>query len=151
MHREGMKTILYIVALLFFNSVAAAFAPTKKANYRRPVLQERKPILFANIPKDYEDLKGYDDIEKNELSEPSSSSLVRERIEKGNYLDVLQIAVILFFVLTLWISGGSILSDYSTNTFYDADRQPGKSRVYIDADKLLRDEFEKVDSTVIFE
>ena len=85
--------------------------------------------------------------QKNQLPEPSL--LVRERIKSGNYLDVLQASVVIFFLLTLWISGGNILSDYSSSV----SNGPDKTRLYkfVDADKLLRDEFDREESTVIFE
>jgi hypothetical protein len=105
--------------------------------------------LAKNIEDD--DPASYSNIDPNQLSEPLSS-LFRERIKNGNYLDVLQFSVVAFFLLTLWISGGSILSDYSSNTLNDIDG-PAKSRIYkyVDADELLRNEFEREESKVIFE
>ena len=107
-------------------------------------------IISANNVEN-DDPTGYINVDqKNQLSE--QSSLIREIIKNGNYLDVLQVSVILFFLLILWISGGNILSDYSSSTSNDPNGA-GKSRVYkyIDADKLLRDDFDREDSKVIFE
>ena len=44
------------------------------------------------------------------------------------------------------------MSDYSSNTLNDIDG-PAKSRIYkyVDADELLRNEFEREESKVIFE
>ena len=97
-------------------------------------------------------------LQKNNIILPAAqredeepSSVVRERIKNGNYLDLLQISVVIFFLFTVWLSA---LSDYSSNTFNNPEfNGSGKSRVYkyIDADKLLRDEFEREESKVIFD
>ena len=121
---------------------AAAFSPTVIHHASSPVqynnrLQKNNILLKATQRDD---------------DEPSS--LVRERIKNGNYLDLLQISVVIFFLFTLWASGGSILSDYSSNTLNNPEYNgSGKSRIYkyVDADKLLRDEFEREESKVIFD
>mmetsp|Transcript_20592 Transcript_20592/g.41085 ORF Transcript_20592/g.41085 Transcript_20592/m.41085 type:complete len:167 (-) Transcript_20592:1390-1890(-) len=144
---KTMRSIYAAVLLLYCLSVAA-FAPTTM--HRCPVHYQTHIIISANNVEN-DDPTGYSNVDqKNQLSE--QSSLIRERIKNGNYLDVLQVSVILFFLLTLWISGGNILSDYSSSTSNDPNGA-GKSRVYkyIDADKLLRDEFDREDSKVIFE
>jgi hypothetical protein len=138
-------------ALLLFQCflTAAAFVPT--TTHRCPIqCQTHEIIILAKNIED-DDPASYNNIDPNQLSEPLSS-LFRERIKNGNYLDVLQFSVVAFFLLTLWISGGSILSDYSSNTLNDIDG-PAKSRIYkyVDADELLRNEFEREESKVIFE
>ncbi|KAL7494186.1 hypothetical protein ACHAWT_006265 [Skeletonema menzelii] len=135
---------IYTAILLLHCLTVDAFAPWL---HRCPV-QCQKNTIVAATELDDEDSKVYNDFDqKNQLSEPSL--LVRERIKSGNYLDVLQVSVVIFFLLTLWISGGNILSDYSSNV----SNGPEKTRIYkyVDADKLLRDEFVREESTVIFE
>lgn len=150
-----MKPSFTGVLLLFQCFVAgAAFVPTKThrslVQYEANDCQKHKIMTLANNLED-DDPASYNDIDHNQLLEPPSS-LVRERIKNGNYLDVLPVTLVLFFLLTLWISGGSILSDYSSNALNNLDG-PGKSRIYnyVDADKLLREEFEREESKVIFE
>ena len=105
---KTMRSIYAAVLLLYCLSVAA-FAPTTM--HRCPVHYQTHIIISANNVEN-DDPTGYSNVDqKNQLSE--QSSLIRERIKNGNYLDVLQVSVILFFLLTLWISGGNILSDYS--------------------------------------
>jgi len=125
-------------------TAAAAFSPTVLHHASSPVqyynnnrLQKNNILLPATQRED---------------DEPSS--VVRERIKNGNYLDLLQISVVIFFVFTVCLSGGSILSDYSSNTYNNPEYNgSGKSRIYkyVDADKLLRDEFEREESKVIFD
>jgi hypothetical protein len=151
-----MMTPIYAGALLLFQCfvAGAAFVPRKThrclVHYEAYDCQKHKITILANNLED-DDPGSYNNIDQNQLLEPRPS-LVRERIKNGNFLDVLQVSVVLFFLLTLWISGGSILSDYSSNALNNLDG-PGKSRIYkhIDADKLLRDEFEREESKVIFE
>ena len=131
-----MRTIYTAVLLLSHCLTVDAFAPLL---HRCPV-QCQKNTIVAATELDDEDSTVDNNVDlKNQLSEPSL--FVRERIKSGNYLDVLQVSVVLFFLLTLWISGGNILSDYSSNV----SNGPAKARIYkyVDADKLLRDEFDR--------
>ena len=146
-----MRSIRAAILLLHCLTVDAFFAPPTKM-HRCPVRYQKHMIIMAAKNLDDEDPTAHNTIEKkDQLSEPSS--LVRERIKSGNYLDVLQVSVVLFFLLTLWISGGNILSDYSSNLSNDPNGPETRSRMYkyVDADKLLRDEFDRVESTVTFE
>lgn len=136
---ETMRSIYTAVLLLHCFSVDA-FAPTLH-RHRSPV---QKTIIMAatDIDVDEEDATIYN-------NNVDQNNQLRERIKSGNYLDVLQVSVVIFFLLTLWISGGNILSDYSSSV----SNGPDKTRLYkfVDADKLLRDEFDREESTVIFE
>lgn len=75
-------------------------------------------------------------------SSPSPSSLPPGRIRNGNVLDVLAISVIVFFLATVWLSGGRLFNE-SLNK-YNASNQ-GKTQVYkyIDPEKILREDFER--------
>jgi hypothetical protein len=126
-------------------TAAAAFSPTV-------IHHASSPVQYYNNNR----------LQKNNILLPATqreddepSSVVRERIKNGNYLDLLQISVVIFFLFTLWASGDSILSDYSSNTLNNPEYNngSGKSRIYkyVDADKLLRDEFEREESKVIFD
>jgi hypothetical protein len=143
-----MRSIYTAVLLLHCFSVDA-FAPTMHRHNRCEVQSQRHIIVAATDIDDENDSTIYNNNvdQNNQLPEPSL--LVRERIKSGNYLDVLQVSVVIFFLLTLWISGGNILSDYSSSI----SNGPDKTRIYkyVDADKLLRDEFDREESTVIFE
>ncbi len=137
--------------LLLHLTVAASFTPPKKM-HRCPVRHQKHIIILAAKNREDEDQTAHNNVDqKDQLSEPSS--LVRERIKNGNYLDVLQVSVVIFFLLTLWISGGNILSDYSSNLSNDPNGVEKRSRMYkyVDADKLLRDEFDREESKVTFE
>ena len=141
-----MRSVYTSVLLLHCFSVDA-FAPTLH-RHRSPV--QKSIIAATDIDVDDENdstIYNNNADQNNQLPEPSL--LVRERIKSGNYLDVLQVSVVIFFLLTLWISGGNILSDYSSSV----SNGPDKTRLYkfVDADKLLRDEFDREESTVIFE
>ncbi len=145
-----MRSICAAILLLHCLTVAAFAPPTKM--HRCPVRFQKHNIILTAKNLDDEDHTVHNNVnQKDQLSEPSS--LLRERIKRGNYLDVLQVSVVLFFLLTLWISGGNILSDYSANLSNDPNGSETRSRMYkyVDADKLLRDEFDRVESTVTFE
>ena len=139
-----MRSIYTAVLLLLHCLTVDAFAPWPRCG-----VHQKHIIAAATGIDDENDSTIYSNEvdQNNQLPEPSI--LVRERIKSGNYLDVLQASVVIFFLLTLWISGGNILSDYSSSV----SNGPDKTRLYkfVDADKLLRDEFDREESTVIFE
>ena len=87
--------------------------------------------------------------EQGVSSTPSPSSVILGRIKNGNALDILAISVIIFFLATVWLSGGRLLND-STSTNNSVNQ--GKTRVYkyVDAEKLLQEDFDRESSKVIF-
>ncbi len=93
----------------------------------------------------------YNDDEDRNNNE-SQSELLQTRIKNGNYLDLLSLSVVIFFLATMWITGGRLLSVEATNFNQDSKNNSGKTRVYkyVDADKLLQEEFQKEPSTVRF-
>ena len=143
-----MRSIYTAVPFMLHCLTVDAFAPMPYRHNRCQVQSQKHNIIMAATDLDVDDeedstIYNNNVDQNNQLPDPSL--LVRERIKSGNYLDVLQVSVVIFFLLTLWISGGNILSDYSSSV----SNGPDKTRLYkfVDADKLLRDEFEREEST----
>jgi hypothetical protein len=65
--------------------------------------------------------------------------------QRGNYLDILALSVVIFFLTTTYLTKGQLFSNFSTK--YD-----GKSSVYkyVDAESVLQQDFTRVPSSVIF-
>mmetsp|Transcript_1554 Transcript_1554/g.3185 ORF Transcript_1554/g.3185 Transcript_1554/m.3185 type:complete len:111 (-) Transcript_1554:79-411(-) len=93
---------------------------------------------------------GYNDDDQNDNE--SQVELLQRRIKSGNYLDLLSLSIVIFFLATTWVSGGRLFSIESTYFNKDSNNNSGKTRIYkyIDADKLLQQEFEQESSTVRF-
>ena len=66
-----------------------------------------------------------------------------EMFDVGNSLEILALSVSAFFVATLLFVGGDKL-------FAAAPTAPSSPRVVIDADAVLREDFEKSSTTVLF-
>ncbi|KAL7480266.1 hypothetical protein ACHAW6_005952 [Cyclotella cf. meneghiniana] len=67
---------------------------------------------------------------------------------KGNYLDVLALSVIVFFLATTWLSHGELFSDYSR--IYEHFGGTTSVYNYVDADSVLREDFTRESSSVMF-
>lgn len=67
---------------------------------------------------------------------------------KGNYLDVLALSVILFFLATTWLSNGKLFSDYSR--IYEHFGGTTSVYNYVDADSVLQEDFTRESSSVMF-
>lgn len=114
---------------------------------RRPFMLNAK---WENGDDDFRDEVLNNEEDGNNASSPSPSSIISDRIQRGNLLDVLALSVTLFFLATAWLSGGRLFND-STNTYNSSSE--GKARIYkyVDADKLLQEEFDNNESKVTFE
>ena len=140
-----MRSIYTAVPFMLHCLTVDAFAPMPYRHNRCQVQSQKHNIIMAATDLDVDDEEDSTIYNNNVVQ----NNQLRERIKSGNYLDVLQVSVVIFFLLTLWISGGNILSDYSSSV----SNGPDKTRLYkfVDAEKLLRDEFDREESTVIFE
>jgi hypothetical protein len=103
-------------------------------------------LLKAKRDNNFVDEVSTDD---NEPLDQSPRYTINDRIQRGNYLDVLAIAVVAFFLATTWLSGGRLFNNFTNS---DSSLGDGKSRVYkyVDADRVLQEDFEREDSAVMF-
>ena len=86
--------------------------------------------------------------EQEDLPTPPSTS-IEDRIKKGNYLDILPTAIITFFLGTLWLSGGRLIIN-SASTYSPVSERNARIYKVVDADSILRDDFDRESSKVIF-
>ena len=94
----------------------------------------------------------FDDGNKEEIIYGEKEDLQRVlqgRIRTGETLDLFAISTIIFFLATVWLSGGRLINK-STTDYYSTNE--GKSQVYkyVDADEILRKDFDRESSSVMF-
>ena len=113
---------------------------------------KRHPTSLSAKGNDFEDIPSDESLDKEDdqaLTAPSPQSIVQGRMENGNYLDILALAVVCFFIATAWLSGGRLFNDY-THSYNSLNN--GKSSVYkyVDADEILREDFDRESSSIMF-
>lgn len=64
------------------------------------------------------------------------------------YLDVLALSVIIFFLATTWLSNGKLFSEFSST--YDNLGAKTSVYKYVDADRVLQEDFTRETSSVTF-
>ena len=103
--------------------------------------QTNKSFLHMNVDRK-------ENVAAEQSNDDNSTHKAIVGARNGHYLEVLAISVTLFFLATVWLSNGQIFSDFSSN--YES--LGGKASFYkpVDADSVLRQDFMKESSSVIF-
>jgi len=107
--------------------------------------------LHANGDNDDDELYGGTQHEKADEESMSNTPTpsITDRIKTGDTLDILAVSVILLFVATAWLSGGRLI-DGPSNPGVSTNQAKTRVYKYVDADKLLQEEFDRQSSTVKF-
>lgn len=105
--------------------------------------------FLAKVPEDIDEHcnEGMDREEDESALSPTPSSILSGRIKSGNVLDVLAASVILFFLATAFLSGGKL---FEPTTQYASTEGAARVYKYVDAEELLREDFDRESSKVIF-
>ena len=158
-----LPTIIASIFMLFSIATAVALSPTAstRAHGSCPMSNNlgRRcapfyPLLQAHGEHGDEQNDNVDQkrVMHSSLSFPTSSTKQNDNVSEkyisyynglknGNVLDVLAMLVIFFFLATIWLSDGRLINDTaSTAQIYK----------YVDAEKLLQDDFQREYSKVIF-
>ena len=87
-------------------------------------------------------------LEEDDTEEECAQSKFLAGRQEGNYLDVLALSVIIFFLATTWLSNGKLFSEFSST--YDNLGAKTSVYKYVDADRVLQEDFTRETSSVTF-
>lgn len=87
-------------------------------------------------------------LEEYDTEEECAQSKFLAGRQEGNYLDVLALSVIIFFLATTWLSNGKLFSEFSST--YDNLGAKTSVYKYVDADRVLQEDFTRETSSVTF-
>ena len=98
----------------------------------------------------------HDEIDEQSIqSTKTPSSSISDRIKTGNTLELLAVAISLFFLATVGLSGDQLFNnDLATTRYEYATNNDGKTHAvykHVDADKVLQEDFDRYDSKVTFD
>lgn len=131
------------IAALYSAHGFAALKPEASQTQTLQLFHSRqtKSFLHMNIDRN-------ENVAAEHSNDDNSTHKAIVGARNGHYLEVLAISVTLFFLATVWLSNGQIFSDFSSN--YES--LGGKASFYkpVDAESVLRQDFSRESSSVIF-
>ena len=95
-----------------------------------------------------------DETDSSDSVQQSTSQSISDKIQTGNTLELLALAVSLFFLVTVALARNTLFnSELASQYDYTTNSSDGKKRAiykYVDADAVLQEDFDKYDSRVSF-
>ena len=103
----------------------------------------------------YFDAKQDDETDSSsDAAQQSTPQSISEKIQTGNTLELLALAVSIFFLVTVGLARNTLFNSELASQYDYTTNRDGKIRAvykYVDADAVLREDFDKYESRVTFD
>lgn len=165
-------TFIFFIILILSASSSSALVPCKvirvgsidRHHLRRYQsvdlnINKQQHLRYRYDPREkllplYLEGKQDDETDSSDSVQQSTSQSISDKIQTGNTLELLAVAVSIFFLVTVGLARNTLFnSELASQYDYTTNSRDGKKRAiykYVDADAVLQEDFDKYDSRVSF-